>query len=234
MAPPPPRDLLAAFKAALLSPTPPSPAQRVELLHGLRDAAPAFRALLSHPVEAKEVRLPDLAYFTIDDTYVQAARPGLSGMMAGLSYSGMNLGGRALQRTQAAVPGGATRLFSRFTQSSPPADGAPPPASIFGSRNLSDAEKANLYRQLRTIHNKREELYELCAAVQRNYSIPRSIGRANKELLRNLSAQVDPRPTDLLWLTFQVSRRINMILKFSAAVASVYVIATVQFSPDKE
>jgi nuclear pore complex protein Nup205 len=50
MAPPPPRELLAVVEAALLSPAPPSPAQRVELLHALRDAAPAFRALLSYPV----------------------------------------------------------------------------------------------------------------------------------------------------------------------------------------
>ena len=50
MAPPPPRELLAIFEAALLGPAPPSPSQRVELLHAVRDAAPAFRALLSYPV----------------------------------------------------------------------------------------------------------------------------------------------------------------------------------------
>lgn len=82
MAPPPPRELLAVVEAALLSPAPPSPAQRVELLHALRDAAPAFRALLSYPgpkasdrtqVEAKEVRLPDMPPITLDDTDVQTA-----------------------------------------------------------------------------------------------------------------------------------------------------------------
>ena len=50
MAPPSPRELLAIFEAALLGPAPPSPSQRVELLHAVRDAAPAFRALLSYPV----------------------------------------------------------------------------------------------------------------------------------------------------------------------------------------
>ncbi|KAM0844864.1 hypothetical protein ACQ4PT_056786 [Festuca glaucescens] len=82
MAPPPPRELLAVVEAALLSPAPPSPAQRVELLHALRDAAPAFRELLSYPgpkasdrtqVEAKEVRLPDMPPITLDDTDVQTA-----------------------------------------------------------------------------------------------------------------------------------------------------------------
>ncbi|OEL25614.1 Nuclear pore complex protein NUP205 [Dichanthelium oligosanthes] len=82
MAPPPPRELLAVIEAALLGPAPPSPAQRVELLHAVRDAAPAFRALLSYPgpkasdrtqVESKEVRLPDMPPITLDDTDVQTA-----------------------------------------------------------------------------------------------------------------------------------------------------------------
>uniref|UniRef100_A0A0E0JX12 Nuclear pore complex protein NUP205 n=1 Tax=Oryza punctata TaxID=4537 RepID=A0A0E0JX12_ORYPU len=82
MPPPPPRELLAVVEAALLGPSPPSPAQRVELLHAVRDAAPAFRALLSYPgpkasdrtqVEAKEVRLPDMPPITLDDTDVQTA-----------------------------------------------------------------------------------------------------------------------------------------------------------------
>ncbi|PAN04610.1 hypothetical protein PAHAL_1G079100 [Panicum hallii] len=82
MAPPPPRELLAVFEAALLGPAPPSPSQRVELLHAVRDAAPAFRALLSFPgpkasdrtqVESKEVRLPDMPPITLDDTDVQTA-----------------------------------------------------------------------------------------------------------------------------------------------------------------
>jgi nuclear pore complex protein Nup205 len=57
MAPPPPRELLAVFEAALLGPAPPSPSQRVELLHAVRDAAPAFRALLSFPVRSP---VPDI------------------------------------------------------------------------------------------------------------------------------------------------------------------------------
>ncbi|CAL4889322.1 unnamed protein product [Urochloa decumbens] len=82
MAPPPPRELLAVIEAALLGAAPPSPAQRVELLHAVRDAAPAFRALLSYPgpkasdrtqVESKEVRLPDMPPITLDDTDVQTA-----------------------------------------------------------------------------------------------------------------------------------------------------------------
>ncbi|XP_037446873.1 nuclear pore complex protein NUP205-like [Triticum dicoccoides] len=82
MAPPPPRELLAVVEAALLGPAPASPAQRVELLHAVRDAAPAFRTLLSYPVpkasdrtqvEAKEVRLSDMPPITLDDTDVQTA-----------------------------------------------------------------------------------------------------------------------------------------------------------------
>ncbi|KAL6604475.1 hypothetical protein ACP70R_042902 [Stipagrostis hirtigluma subsp. patula] len=82
MAPPPPRELLAVIEAALLGPAPPSPAQRVELLHAVRDAAPAFRSLLSYPgpkasdrtqVESKEVRLQDMPPITLDDTDVQTA-----------------------------------------------------------------------------------------------------------------------------------------------------------------
>ncbi|TVU02504.1 hypothetical protein EJB05_51989 [Eragrostis curvula] len=82
MAPPPPRELLRIIEAALLGPGPPSPAQRVELFHAVRDAAPAFRTLLSYPgpkasdrtqVESKEVRLPDMPPITLDDTDVQIA-----------------------------------------------------------------------------------------------------------------------------------------------------------------
>ncbi|VAI45227.1 unnamed protein product [Triticum turgidum subsp. durum] len=82
MAPPPPRELLAVVEAALLGPAPASPAQRVELLHAVRDASPAFRTLLSYPVpkasdrtqvEAKEVRLSDMPPITLDDTDVQTA-----------------------------------------------------------------------------------------------------------------------------------------------------------------
>ncbi|WVZ77431.1 hypothetical protein U9M48_025296 [Paspalum notatum var. saurae] len=50
MAPPPPKELLTVIEAALLGPAPPSPAQRMELLHAVRDAAPFLRALLSYPV----------------------------------------------------------------------------------------------------------------------------------------------------------------------------------------
>ena len=60
MAPPQPRELLAAVEAALLGPAPPSPAQRVELLHALRDAAPAFRELLSYPVRPASVLVVEL------------------------------------------------------------------------------------------------------------------------------------------------------------------------------
>ena len=50
MAPLPPRELLSVIEAALLGSAAPSPAQRVELLHAVRDAAPTFRTLLSYPV----------------------------------------------------------------------------------------------------------------------------------------------------------------------------------------
>ncbi|KAK3156306.1 hypothetical protein QOZ80_2AG0105440 [Eleusine coracana subsp. coracana] len=82
MAPPPPRELLRIIEAALLGPGPPSPAQRVELFHAVRDAAPLFRSLLSYPgpkasdrtqVESKEVRLPDMPPITLDDTDVKTA-----------------------------------------------------------------------------------------------------------------------------------------------------------------
>ncbi|CAD6247641.1 unnamed protein product [Miscanthus lutarioriparius] len=82
MAPLPPRELLSVIEAALLGSAAPSPAQRVELLHAVRDAAPAFRTLLSYPgpkasdrtqVESKEVRLPGMPPITLDDTDVQTA-----------------------------------------------------------------------------------------------------------------------------------------------------------------
>lgn len=45
-------NLLTAVEAALLGPSPPTPAQRLELLHALRAAQPALKTFLSHPVRA--------------------------------------------------------------------------------------------------------------------------------------------------------------------------------------
>ncbi|KAM6580187.1 hypothetical protein CsatA_003961 [Cannabis sativa] len=76
------KELLSIIESSLLGPSPPSPAQRVELLHAVRASLPAFQTLLSYPppkpsdraqVQSKEVRLPDSPPISLDDQDVQIA-----------------------------------------------------------------------------------------------------------------------------------------------------------------
>lgn len=76
------KELLSLIESALLGPSPPTPAQRVELLHAIRISLPAFQSLLSYPppkpsdraqVELREVRLPDSPPISLDDQDVQIA-----------------------------------------------------------------------------------------------------------------------------------------------------------------
>ncbi|RAL44221.1 hypothetical protein DM860_016467 [Cuscuta australis] len=77
-----PKQLLFLIESALLGPTPPSPSQRVELLHAVRQSMPRLRSLVSYPapkpsdrvqVQSKEVRLPDSGRISLDDQDVQIA-----------------------------------------------------------------------------------------------------------------------------------------------------------------
>lgn len=45
-----PQQFLAIIEAALLGPSPPSPAQRIELLHAVRSSLPMLQNLLVYPV----------------------------------------------------------------------------------------------------------------------------------------------------------------------------------------
>ncbi|KAF2282365.1 hypothetical protein GH714_043827 [Hevea brasiliensis] len=77
-----PRQLLSIIESSLLSPSPPSPAQRIELLHAIRSSLSSLQSLLSYPppkpsdraqVQSKEVRLPDSPPISLDDQDVQIA-----------------------------------------------------------------------------------------------------------------------------------------------------------------
>ncbi|XP_031489765.1 nuclear pore complex protein NUP205 isoform X2 [Nymphaea colorata] len=76
-----PKALLATVESTLLGPSGPTPRQRVELMHALRDALPVFRSFLSYTapkpsdrtqVMSKEVRLQDVSP-SLDDLDVQIA-----------------------------------------------------------------------------------------------------------------------------------------------------------------
>ncbi|KAH6806656.1 nuclear pore complex protein, partial [Perilla frutescens var. frutescens] len=76
------KQLLSAIEAVLLARSPPTAAQRVELMHAIRLSLPSLKALLSYPppkasdraqVESKEVRLPDAMPISLDDQDVQIA-----------------------------------------------------------------------------------------------------------------------------------------------------------------
>lgn len=74
--------LLSTIESALLGPSPPTPHQRIELMHAIRSSLPSLRSLLSFPtpqasdrsqVQLKEVRLPDSPPISLDDQDVQIA-----------------------------------------------------------------------------------------------------------------------------------------------------------------
>ncbi|CAK7343274.1 unnamed protein product [Dovyalis caffra] len=77
-----PRQLLSTIESTLLNPSPPSAAERVELMHAIRSSRPSLQALLFYPppkpsdraqVQSKEVRLPDSPAISLDDQDVQIA-----------------------------------------------------------------------------------------------------------------------------------------------------------------
>ncbi|XVF34671.1 hypothetical protein REPUB_Repub18cG0078900 [Reevesia pubescens] len=77
-----PKQLLSTIESSLLGPSPPSPAQRVELLHAIRSSLSSLQSLLSYPppkpsdraqVQSNEVRLPDSPPISLDDQDVQIA-----------------------------------------------------------------------------------------------------------------------------------------------------------------
>ncbi|KAH7657158.1 nuclear pore complex protein Nup205 protein [Dioscorea alata] len=77
-----PQQFLAIIEAALLGPSPPSPAQRIELLHAVRSSLPMLQNLLVYPgpkasdraqVQSMEVRLPDSPPISLDEMDVQIA-----------------------------------------------------------------------------------------------------------------------------------------------------------------
>ncbi|KAL3535856.1 hypothetical protein ACH5RR_004317 [Cinchona calisaya] len=76
------KQLLAIVEESLFGPNSPTPAQRIELIHAIRQALPSLQNLLSFPppkpsdrtqVQSKEVRLPDCGSITLDDQDVQIA-----------------------------------------------------------------------------------------------------------------------------------------------------------------
>ncbi|RDY09062.1 Nuclear pore complex protein NUP205, partial [Mucuna pruriens] len=71
-----PKQLLGTIESALLGASPPTAAQRVELLHALRTSGTSFQSLLSYlppkpsdrsQVQSKSVRLPDSPPISLDD-----------------------------------------------------------------------------------------------------------------------------------------------------------------------
>ncbi|KAL6992056.1 hypothetical protein U1Q18_010167 [Sarracenia purpurea var. burkii] len=77
-----PKQLLSTIESSLLGPTPPTPSQRMELVHAIRHSLPTLQSLLSYlppkpsdraQVESREVRLPDSSPISLDDQDVQIA-----------------------------------------------------------------------------------------------------------------------------------------------------------------
>ncbi|KAL8128568.1 hypothetical protein V2J09_017723 [Rumex salicifolius] len=76
------KHLLSTIESVLLASNPPSPSQRLELIHAIRNSLPSFQNLLSFPpprpadrsdVQSREVRLPDSTPVSLDDQDVQIA-----------------------------------------------------------------------------------------------------------------------------------------------------------------
>ncbi|GAB2300342.1 hypothetical protein Dimus_034380 [Dionaea muscipula] len=78
----PPKYLLSTIESALLGSSPPSPSQRIELMHAIRNSLPSLENPLSYPprrpsdrseVQSRVVRLPELSVVRLDDQDVQIA-----------------------------------------------------------------------------------------------------------------------------------------------------------------
>ncbi|XP_071686120.1 nuclear pore complex protein NUP205 isoform X2 [Rutidosis leptorrhynchoides] len=76
------KQLLSTIESTLLGSTPPSPSEKIQLIHTIRQSLPSLRSLLSFPppkpsdraqVQSKEVRLPDSGPIPLDDQDVQIA-----------------------------------------------------------------------------------------------------------------------------------------------------------------
>ncbi|XP_021855676.2 nuclear pore complex protein NUP205 [Spinacia oleracea] len=77
-----PKLLLSTIESTLLSSSPPSPSDRIELMHAVRSSLSSLQNLLSYPpprpsdrteVQSKEVRLPESPPISLDDQDVQLA-----------------------------------------------------------------------------------------------------------------------------------------------------------------
>lgn len=77
-----PKQLLSTIESTLLSSSPPSPSDRIELMHAVRSSLSSLQNLLSYPpprpsdrteVQSKEVRLPNSPPISLDDQDVQLA-----------------------------------------------------------------------------------------------------------------------------------------------------------------
>ncbi|KAK9706158.1 hypothetical protein RND81_07G107800 [Saponaria officinalis] len=77
-----PKQLLSTIESTLLSSSPPSPSERIELMHAIRSSISSLQNLLSYPpprpadrteVQTREVRLPDSPPISLDDQDVQIA-----------------------------------------------------------------------------------------------------------------------------------------------------------------
>jgi hypothetical protein len=75
-----PKHLLSTLESALLGSSPPTPSQRIEVLHAIRSSLQSFQSLLSYPppnssdraqVQSKSIRLQDSTLITLDDNDVQ-------------------------------------------------------------------------------------------------------------------------------------------------------------------
>jgi nuclear pore complex protein Nup205 len=71
-----PKDLVAIVHSSLLGTSRPTPTQRIELTHAIRNSFPSLQNLLSFPppkpsdraqVQSKEIRLPDSLPISLDD-----------------------------------------------------------------------------------------------------------------------------------------------------------------------
>lgn len=77
-----PKQLLSTLESALLGSSPPTPSQRIEVLHAIRSSLQSIQSLLSYPppnssdraqVQSKSIRLQDSTLITLDDNDVQIA-----------------------------------------------------------------------------------------------------------------------------------------------------------------
>ncbi|KAM0872206.1 hypothetical protein ACQ4PT_038870 [Festuca glaucescens] len=117
---------------------------------------------------------------------------------------------RALQRTPAVYSGEREKLLRRLIHTEQP-------CAKLSTRHHEDDEYI-----MQKIKSKKEQMYNMLTEVQRNNNISRWNKEHNRQLLQQLSGQIEPKPNDRTWRWYRGSKIFDDCLRFIGVVVFFY------------